>query len=95
MTEKARLIKARVEGLLNVDLSSTSRKRELITAIAVYYKVPQEQPAVTLYTMSNLVGKNHATALHGINNVFPYLEQYNKTFYNMYLDLINENFILA
>ena len=95
MIEKARLIKERVEGLLNVDLSSKSRKRELVEARAVYYKVAQEKTDVTLYTMSSLVGKNHATALHGINNVFPYLEHYNKGFYNMYLDLMNESCILA
>ena len=45
--------------------------------------------------MGKLVGRNHATALHCINNVFPQLERYNKPLYKLYLDIMEENCILA
>ena len=82
--ERIRLIKERVEGLLNVDLSSRSRKRELVEARAVYFKLAQEKTDSTLATMAKLVDRDHATALHCINNVFPQLERYNINYYNMY-----------
>lgn len=93
--ERIRLIKERVEGLLNVDLSSRSRKRELVEARAVYFKLAQEKTDSTLATMAKLVDRDHATALHCINNVFPQLERYNINYYNMYLDLMEESCILA
>ena len=56
-----------VEVRLQLDLSSKSRKRELVYGRAVYFKLCKDLTRVSLHSIGKIVGRDHATVLHGLN----------------------------
>lgn len=64
-------IKEVVEQETNEQLDIRNRKREVVYARAVYFKLCKEHTRNSLARIGRSVGKDHATVLHGIK-VFDY-----------------------
>jgi len=80
-------IKKEVEGMIEFKLSEPRRKRGHVYARSVYFKLSRELcPLESLSSIGISVNKDHASVLHGINNVFPSLEAYEEAFYNIYTE---------
>lgn len=76
-----------IQEKMEVDLQSNSRKRENVYARAIYFKVTRELfPRKSLDFIGSLVGRDHASVLHGINKVFPMIKLYEPTVYEVYED---------
>ena len=72
-------LKKVIKEITGVDINEVSRKREIIEARAVYYKIlKQIDKKKSLQSIANTVGKNHATVLHSLNN-YDMFEQFNPT----------------
>lgn len=83
----AELIKEKIENLVGFKLDEKSRKRDLVDARSVYYKILLDECSMTLEAIGETLSKNHATVLHGINQVFPTLEIYNPKIFDVYVQL--------
>ena len=76
-----------IQEKMEVDLQENSRKRENVYARAIYFKVTRELfPRKSLDFIGSLVGRDHASVLHGINKVFPMIKLYEPTVYEVYED---------
>jgi hypothetical protein len=76
-----------IQEKMEVDLQVDTRKRESVYARAIYFKVTRELfPRKSLEHIGSLVGRDHASVLHGINKVFPMIKLYEPTVYEVYED---------
>jgi hypothetical protein len=74
-TELKRVIKE----VTGIDVNKTSRKREVVEARAMYYKIlKQIDKKKSLASIAQSVGKNHATVIHSLNS-YDSFEQFNPT----------------
>ena len=85
---KIRDIRSLVEMKLDLDLSDKSRKRELVYARAIYFKLCRVLTKETLYRIGKSLNQNHATVLNGISiydNVISegYEPYYNKIYHSL------------
>ena len=72
-------LKKVIQEITGVDINEVSRKREIIEARAIYYKVlKQIDKKKSLQSIGASVGKNHATVLHSLKN-YDMFEQFNPT----------------
>lgn len=72
-------LKKAIKEITGVDINEVSRKREIIEARAVYYKIlKQIDKKKSLKSIGASVGKDHATVLHSLNN-YDMFEQFNPT----------------
>lgn len=72
-------LKKVIKEITGVDINEVSRKREIIEARAVYYKIlKQIDKKKSLKSIGASVGKDHATVLHSLNN-YDMFEQFNPT----------------
>jgi hypothetical protein len=72
-------LKKAIQEITGVDINEVSRKREIIEARAVYYKIlKQIDKKKSLQSIGASVGKNHATVLHSLKN-YDMFEQFNPT----------------
>jgi hypothetical protein len=77
-----------VESMIDFKLSEQRRTRGHVYARSVYFKLSRELcPLESLSSIGISVNKDHASVLHGINNVFPSLEAYEESFYNIYTEV--------
>ena len=78
-TQITKELKKVIQEITGVDINEVSRKREIIEARAVYYKIlKQIDKKKSLQSIGASVGKNHATVLHSLNN-YDMFEQFNPT----------------
>lgn len=78
-TQITKELKKVIKEITGVDINEVSRKREIIEARAVYYKIlKQIDKNKTLKSIGASVGKDHATVLHSLNN-YDMFEQFNPT----------------
>ncbi len=78
-------IRKEIESSLDFSLSEVNRQRKYVYARCVYFKLSRELcPLESLESIGSSVNKDHASVLHGINNVFPSLEAYEESFYDIY-----------
>lgn len=78
-TEITLHLKELIEKTTGVDINRTSRRREVVEARAMYYKIlKQIDKKKTLQSIADSVGKNHATVLHSLNN-YDSFERFNPT----------------
>ena len=78
-TQITKELKKVIQEITGVDINEVSRKREIIEARAVYYKIlKQIDKKKSLKSIGASVGKNHATVLHSLNN-YDMFEQFNPT----------------
>lgn len=76
-----------IQEKMGVDLNSNSRKRENVYARTIYFKISRDLFAnYSLEYIGSLVGRDHATVLYGINNIFPMIKSYEPTVYEVYED---------
>jgi hypothetical protein len=73
-----------VEKVTNLDLGEGNRKRDYSDARAMYYKICRDMTNETVQAIGVEVGRDHATVVHGIKNVFPVVDK------NVYNEIINE-----
>ena len=72
-------LKKAIQEVTGVDINKVSRKREIIEARAVYYKIlKQIDKKKSLKSIGASVGKDHATVLHSLKN-YDMFEQFNPT----------------
>jgi hypothetical protein len=72
-------LKKVVKEVTGVDVTQKSRKREVVEARAVYYKILKEiDKKKSLESIGESVGKNHATVIHSLNN-YDIFEGFNPT----------------
>lgn len=73
MNSKLRQIRQLIEDQVGFSLDLKTRKRDVVLARAVYYKVARdfrgERNQMSLSDIGKELGKNHATVLHALNNV--------------------------
>jgi len=84
-------IRKEVEKATMQDLSSRRRQRELVCARAIYFKLCKEKTTSTLQKIANTLKVNHATVLHGINNVFPIIKKEEPHLYEIYIKIKNSD----
>ena len=78
-TQITKELKKVIQEITGVDINEVSRKREIIEARAVYYKIlKQIDKKKYLKSIGASVGKDHATVLHSLNN-YDMFEQFNPT----------------
>lgn len=85
-------LKKAIQEITGVDINEVSRKREIIEARAIYYKIlKQIDKKKSLKSIGASVGKDHATVLHSLNN-YDMFEQFNpilKVFRKQILQRLN------
>lgn len=78
-TQITKELKKVIKEITGVDINEVSRKREIIEARAVYYKIlKQIDKKKSLKSIGASVGKDHATVLHSLKN-YDMFEQFNPT----------------
>ena len=78
-TKITKELKKVIQEITGVDINEVSRKREIIEARAVYYKIlKQIDKKKSLKSIGASVGKDHATVLHSLKN-YDMFEQFNPT----------------
>ncbi len=82
-------IKDRLEATTGLDISDNTRKREYINLRAVYYKLCKEYTIDSLSKIGGLVGRDHATVLHGLKT-FDTLNVYEPKIYAFYTQFKNK-----
>ena len=81
-----------VEDYYKTDLLDNSRKRKIVDARNMYYKLSRELIQATYENIAHPVNKNHATVMHGIK-CLDILLTYDLDYQNIYLILKNECYI--
>ena len=83
-------IKKLVETRFNLTMDTKSRKREIVYARAVYYKLCSEYTSKTLTDIGDVLNRDHATVCYGLN-LFNNIQSMNKVYkdnqYSVYLEL--------
>ena len=82
-------IKVLVETELDIDKSNKSRKRKLVYARAIYFKICRDRTYLSLQEIGDTLNLNHATVLHAVKNVFPSFKLYNPEYLALYKKIIN------
>ena len=78
-TQITKELKKVIQEITGVDINEVSRKREIIEARAVYYKIlKQIDKKKSLKSIGASVGNDHATVLHSLKN-YDMFEQFNPT----------------
>ena len=72
MTSK--LVKGLVEDYYQLRITSKTRKRKYVEARAIYYKLLRKNTRSSLHYIANTLGMNHATVIHGLNQLEDWLE---------------------
>lgn len=71
MKNKLETLQKVIESRLEVKLNKNTRKKEYIFARALFYALAYDGKRFTYSTIGKYMGKDHATVLHSIKNVFP------------------------
>jgi hypothetical protein len=79
-----KFIRSIVEQVTELDLSNGNRKRDYSDARAIYYKICRDMTKSTIEYIGKEVGRDHATVLHGIKNVFPVVDK------QLYVEVMNK-----
>lgn len=72
MTSK--LVKGLVEDYYQLKITSKTRKRKYVEARAIYYKLLRKNTRSSLHYIANTLGMNHATVIHGLNQLEDWIE---------------------
>jgi len=71
---RQRLIKEIVDQYFKIDISTPTRKVAYVEARALYYKLSRAHSRLSLEVIGEYVGKDHATAINGINKLEGWME---------------------
>ena len=81
--KRLRLLARVIEDRLGVDLKNNSRHISFVYARALFYSLAYSTKSYSYSSIGKYVGRDHATVLHGINNVLPQalkIETYRKIY---------------
>lgn len=78
MENKLETLQKVIESRLDIKLKKNTRKKEYIFARALFYALAYDGKRFTYTTIGKYMGKDHATVLHSIKNVFPQIMFHNK-----------------
>lgn len=97
MSSKLKQIRQLIEDQVGFSLDLNTRKRDVVLARAVYYKVARdfrgERNQISLSDIGKELGKNHATVLHALNNVSFHImdDEYYSDLYKIVMNEVSEN----
>ena len=85
MKDRLKELKRQIEKAIDEPIDTPNRKRHLTYARAVYFKIGREQLGHTYDYLGGTLNRDHATAIHSINVVFPFAmqEERFKTLYDV------------
>lgn len=85
MKDRLKELKRQIEKAIQEPIDTPNRKRHLTYARAVYFKIGREQLGNTYDYLGSTLNRDHATAIHSINVVFPFAmqEERFKTLYDV------------
>jgi hypothetical protein len=85
---KIKDIKKIIEKKYKVDLAANDRKRNTVYFRAIYFMLCREFTYSSLTAMGELVNRDHAGAIHGINNIFEnQIKIFAPEYYDIYKNL--------
>jgi hypothetical protein len=73
-----------IESQTGLNVTRNTRKREYVYARSLYFKLAKEYTSLPLSYMGEFVGRDHASAIHNITNVFPHAYKFEKTIKKAY-----------
>lgn len=79
--EIAKLVLEMVQERTNLELAKRTRKREYVMARSIYWGICHEFNILTKHEMGKTLGRDHATVIHSINNVYNNLDQWKDELY--------------
>lgn len=85
MKDRLKELRVQIEQAIQEPINTPNRKRHLTYARAVYFKIGREQLGHTYDYLGSTLNRDHATAIHSINVVFPFAmqEERFKTLYDV------------
>jgi len=86
MENKLETLQKVIESRLDIKLNKNTRKKEYIFARALFYALAYDGKRFTYSTIGKYMGKDHATVLHSIKNVFPQI-MFNNRYKRIYDEL--------
>lgn len=86
--QKVVALKNIVSSVTGVDIFDTSRKREIIQARAMCYKIMRDEMFFSLKFIGDQFGKNHATVMHGLKE-FPYMLKFDSVMAEQYGEVLS------
>ena len=78
-------IKDMVNAELSVDILQKNRKQEVVYARALFCRLAYLNTHHSFSSIGQYIGRNHATVLHAVRNIFPMFEK-QSTMFKMYLE---------
>tara|TARA_R110000787_G_scaffold94579_1_gene197325 strand:+ start:413 stop:817 length:405 start_codon:yes stop_codon:yes gene_type:complete len=76
-----------VELDVHADLNTKSRKRELVYARAIYFKLAKDMTKRSCDSIGKLVSRDHASVLHGIKLFDNVISEYEMEYVKIYKEL--------
>ena len=76
-----------VELDVHADLNTKSRKRELVYARAIYYKLARDLTLRSYDSIGKLVSRDHSSVLHGIRLFDTVISEYEMEYLKVYKEL--------
>jgi len=73
-----------------VDITLTTRQRELVYLRAVYFRLAIELTKYSYASIADLVNRDHATVTHAMTNVWEEIETYRPDIYDIYEKLVTD-----
>lgn len=74
-----------VSDVTGIDLRANNRKRNVIYARVIYFKIARDITKYSLSAIGKEVGKDHATVLFHLEKNFEVIQRFEPDFYNAYL----------
>jgi len=74
-----------VSDVTGIDLRANNRKRNVIYARVIYFKIARDVTKYSLSAIGGEVGKDHATVLFHLEKNFEVIQRFEPEFYNAYL----------
>ena len=71
MENKLETLQKVIESRLKIELNKKTRKQEYIFARALFYALAYDGTRFTYSSIGRYIGRDHATVLHSVKNVFP------------------------
>ena len=78
---------------INIDITKKTNKREYAYGRSLYFKLSKNHTLASYRAIGSLVKLDHATVMHGINNIFPEVMQHEKLLKNIYDGFVFENIL--
>jgi len=91
---EAKELKVLINDELSVNIETNTRQRPIVEARAMYFTILKHNTNLTLKTIGETVGRDHATVLYAIRNFPAWLDQnpYLKKSYDILLQKVQQEY---